>query len=247
MTSDVDPDALAARVRPLLGHALIGFDVDGVLAPIVEHADDALLSPGIGQALARLARRAAVAIVSGRSLESLERLFAFDERLAVIGSHGLEVRGEPAVRLEGHEQDTFDRLERLGADAVAAAGEGAWLEYKPASIVVHTRLADPELAGPAVDALTRLAPTVDGSEVKPGHHVVELLARPTSKGDALMRIAFERHLAPIVYLGDDVTDEEAFALMGPDDVSVRVGDGDTLARWRLPDTAAVARFVAALG
>jgi trehalose 6-phosphate phosphatase len=229
----IDADELADRLGPLLDRALLGFDVDGVLAPIVHHADDARLAPGVHGAITRLAGRTDVAILSGRSLGDLERLFAFPARVHVIGSHGLEIRGADGVALDADEQRTFDQLELLGRKTVEAAGDGAWLEYKPASVVVHTRAADPELAQAAVDTVTRLAAMIDGAQTKPGHHVLELLARSASKGEALLALAHRLGRSPLVFFGDDVTDEEAFALMGEDDISVRVGDGATVARYRL--------------
>ena len=243
----VDPDELADELRPLLDRALLGFDVDGVLAPIVTHAADARLTPGVHAALDELARRTDVAILSGRSLGDLERLFSFPAGVHVIGSHGLEVRGLDAVALDADEQYTFDQLELLGRKAVDVAGDGAWLEYKPASVVVHTRTADPARARPAVDALARLARMVDGAQVKPGHEVVELLARSASKGQALLALAHRLARSPLVFLGDDVTDEDAFALMADDDISVRVGDGSTVARYRLAGPEAVARLLVLLG
>ena len=229
----IGPDGLASLLEALLGRALVGFDVDGVLAPIVRHANEASLSPGVHDALARLARRTEVAILSGRSLGDLEQLFAFPGRVHVIGSHGLEIRGADGVALDADEQSTFDQLELLGRTAVEDAGQGAWLEYKPASVVIHTRAADPQLAEPAIDSVSGLAALIDGAQVKPGHHVLELLARSASKGDALLALAHRLDRSPIVFLGDDVTDEDAFALMGEDDISVRVGDGASVARYRL--------------
>lgn len=243
----IGPARLADLLAPLLDRALIGFDVDGVLAPIVRHASDARLTPGVGDALARLVERTQVAIVSGRALADLERLFAFPPGAHVIGSHGLELRGAGELRLDADERRTLDRLATLGRSAVEAAGDGAWLEHKPASVVVHTRGADPALAEPAVDAVTRQAAAVDGAEVKPGHHVIELLARRANKGDALLALAHRLGRAPLVYLGDDVTDEDAFAQMGEDDISVRVGDGDSVARYRLTGPDDVATLLVLLG
>lgn len=236
----IDSEELAERVRPLLDRALLGFDVDGVLAPLVHHADDAHLSPGVHTSLERLAERTTIAILSGRSLDDLERLFTFPVGVHVIGSHGLEIRGADGVTLDADEQHTFDQLELLGRKAVAAAGDGAWLEYKPASVVVHTRGADPSLAAPATEAVSRLAAMIVGAQVKPGHHVVELLARSASKGDSLLALAHRLGRSPLVFFGDDVTDEDAFELMSEHDISVRVGGGSTVARLRLggPDDVA---------
>jgi len=244
--ADRTPAELAALVRPHLDTALVAFDVDGVLAPLVDHADDAELHDGVDEGLAALADRTTVAIVSGRALESLERLFGFPDEFHVIGSHGLEVRGDDEPTLDDDERYTFEQLEIIAIRGVAAAGAGAWLEYKPASVVLHTRTADAELAQPAIEAVTNLARMIDGAEVKPGSDVVELLARTANKGDALLHLAERHERSPVVYLGDDVTDEDAFRMMSPTDISVRVGPGDTAAAHRLHGTAAVAEFVATL-
>jgi trehalose-phosphatase len=239
----VRPEELVPIVGQALDDALVGFDIDGVLAPIVEHADDSRLVPGTNEVLASLAEHAAVAVLSGRSLESIERLFGFPEELHVIGSHGLEVRNAGPIDLDDHERYTFDQLEILGSKAVEAAGDGAWLEYKPASVVVHTRSADPRLAAPAIEAVSNLADMLDGAQVKPGSHVVELLARTASKGEALLALAERLDRTPVVFFGDDVTDEDAFRMMGPGDISVKVGPGTTAARYRLDGPIAVAEFL----
>jgi len=241
--ADISPVDLTGLVRSHLDTALVGFDVDGVLAPLVDHADDSELLPGVHQALTELATRTMVAIVSGRALESLNRLFAFPPELHVIGSHGLEVRGEESRVLDDDEHYTFDQLEIIATRGVEAAGDGAWLEYKPASVVLHTREADAELARPAAEAVTNLSRMIDGAQVKPGSDVVELLARAASKGDALLDLADRLERSPIVYLGDDVTDEDAFGMLSDVDVSVRVGPGDSMASYRLHGPACVAEFL----
>lgn len=244
--TDLAPDQLAELVRPHLADGLVAFDVDGVLAPIVAHADDSRLSPDVHDLLASLATRTTVGIVSGRALESLERLFAFPDELHVFGSHGLEERGEPADALDDDEQYTFEQLEIIASRGVEAAGDGAWLEYKPASVVLHVREADPERSTPVVEAVTNLARMIDGAQITPGSGVVELLARTASKGSALLTLAERTGSAPIVYLGDDVTDEDAFTVMGDADVSVRVGPGDSSARYRIADPTAVVDLLRAL-
>lgn len=246
MTETVTPADLADLLRPALATGLFGFDVDGVLAPIVEHAQDARLLPGTRGRLAALGELTSVAILSGRSLDDLERLFHFPTGLHVIGSHGLEARNAAPMQLDEVERERFDRLEALGKDAVERAGEGAWLEYKPASVVVHTRSAAAASADGAVAELHRSVASIGGAHIKSGHEVVELLARRASKGDALLGLAAEIARSPIVFFGDDLTDEDAFAMMGETDVSVRVGDGETRARYRVDGPEAVATTLEAL-
>ncbi|MEZ5295263.1 MAG: trehalose-phosphatase [Ilumatobacteraceae bacterium] len=237
---DITPERPAAEVAPVLGSALIGFDVDGVLAPIVEKAHDAALSPGVLDELERLAMRARVVIVSGRSVGDLDR-FSFPPTLEVVGSHGLERRGMPPLALDDDERYTFEQLELLATRAVDAAGEGAWLEYKPASVVIHVREADRELAERAIEAVGNLASMIDGAHVKHGHMVCELLARTGSKGDAISELREPGQ--PVVFLGDDVTDESVFEAMVDGDLGVRVGDGETAAGYRLSGPDAVVEFL----
>jgi len=243
MPTPTTPDALAHELEPLLGRALFGFDVDGVLAPIVEKADDARLTPGVLDRIDDLARRTRVVIVSGRSLAGLER-FGFPPSTEVIGSHGLERRGAAPIELDDDEQYTFDQLEILGTRAVEAAGDGAWLEYKPASVVIHVRSADPALAEPAIAAVTNLARMIDGAHVKHGHMVCELLARTGSKGTAIAALRDDDQ--PVVFFGDDVTDESVFETMRQGDIGVRVGDGETAASRRLAGPQAMAELLALL-
>jgi trehalose 6-phosphate phosphatase len=239
----VHPSDLATAVLARLPGALLAFDVDGVLAPLVEHVDQSALTPGVDAALAVLARHTQVTLLSGRSLESLARLLDFPPGLIVIGSHGLEVHGGAGLDLTGDEQDLYELLTSLGRRCVDECGPGAWLEYKPASVAVHTRQADRERARDAVAALVGAAMRLDEATVKAGHQVVELFVRDTDKGTALLDLAARVDATSIVFLGDDRTDEEAFARMGPDDLSVRVGPGDTVARLRLAGHAEAAEFV----
>ena len=239
----VQPSDLTTAVLERLPGALLAFDVDGVLAPLVEHVDQSALTPGVDEALAVLARHTPVTLLSGRSLDSLKRLLDFPPGLFVIGSHGLEVHGASGVELTGDEQDLYELLTSLGRRCVEESGRGAWLEYKPASVAVHTRQADRARASDAVAALVAAAMRLDEATVKAGHQVVELFVRDTDKGTALLDLAGRVEAKSLVFLGDDRTDEEAFARMGPGDLSVRVGPGETVARLRLAGHAQAAEFV----
>ncbi|MGA1074706.1 MAG: trehalose-phosphatase [Ilumatobacteraceae bacterium] len=245
MTDCIDPAELVALVRSVAERAVLGFDVDGVLAPIVGHADDARLTPGVDGDLDRLAAMTEVAVVSGRSLADLEQRFGFSRRIHLIGSHGLEVRGEPRLALDDDEQQLLAELERLASVATRSAGPGAWLERKPASVVVHTRNADDQHARSSVEALLR-AVSDDAVQVTFGHEVVELFVRPASKGLALDALRHRLDRPTLVYGGDDRTDETVFAVMNGTDIGIHVGEGDTLARYRLGGTDDVADLLRSL-
>jgi trehalose-phosphatase len=186
-----------------------------------------------------------VAIVSGRSLGDLSR-FDFPPAADLIGSHGMETSSSALRPLDDVERQRLDTLRQLAADAASAAGEGAWVESKPASVVLHVREASPELASSAMDTLRWKATAVEGTSAKNGSAVLELFTRSASKGDALTRLGRDIGVASSVFVGDDVTDEEAFAVLGTGDVTVKVGGADTIAAYRLRDPDAVAEWLADL-
>jgi trehalose-phosphatase len=226
---------IAARPRPVL----LGLDVDGVLAPIVDHADDAVLLDGMADAVRDVARmaRVHVAVVSGRSIDDLAR-FDFDDGLEVIGSHGMESRGRPMSPLDEDERTLLARLD-AAADSAASRADGAWVERKPASVVLHVRQADEAAGAEALAMLADAADAAHGASSKAGSGVLEVFARHADKGSALVELAEQLGARTTVFVGDDVTDEEAFAHLGADDVTIKVGDAPTIARYRIADPDAV--------
>jgi trehalose 6-phosphate phosphatase len=242
-----DPIELARLVAAAARPVLIGLDVDGVLAPLVAHADDAALLEGMADSIGEIAGldAAHVAVVSGRSIADLER-FGFGDDVEVIGSHGNEVRGRPTSPLDVAESARLAALDRHAVAAAATAGEGAWVERKPASVVLHVRQADRAAGDSALEQFGREAAAVPGAATKPGSRVLEAFARSADKGLALLRRAAECGAATTVFVGDDVTDEDAFARLGPRDIAIKVGDAPTIAPHRLADPAAVLAWLRAL-
>jgi len=243
-----EPSALARSVTALPAPVLIGLDVDGVLAPITPHADHAELVDGVGPLLARLADepgpRWHVAVVSGRSLDDLHR-FQFPGGVTVVGSHGMEAHGV-ALELTAEEAARLDALAVLARRATDAAGPGAWLESKPASVAVHVRQADDAAGRRALEELAAAAESVEGATSIAGSAVLELFCREASKGQALRSLLQRLGATRAVFVGDDVTDEAAFAVLEPDDIRIKVGDAETIAEHRLRDPAAVASWLEAL-
>lgn len=246
MTFD-DARALAADVWAMPRPLLLALDVDGVLSPIVSHATAARLSPGVAEALSALASRRDidVALVSGRSLDGL-RQFDLDPAIIVVGSHGAEVRGDPPPMMTQAQSRLLTRLTELACRAADQAGDGAWVELKPISVVLHVRQAAPESGSHARDALLRAAAEIDDTTVKPGKAVVELMARPADKGRALGALRERTAPRAAVFAGDDMTDEDAFRVLEEGDLGVKVGVGDTHATRRLPDPDAVRAWLDAL-
>ncbi|NHN55545.1 trehalose-phosphatase [Calidifontibacter sp. DB0510] len=233
------------------GRVLVASDFDGVLAPLVMRPDDARALPQSLSALRSLAGMpdTAVAIVSGRDLATLRTLTGLteDDPIVLIGSHG----GEPAVplpieaRLDAAAQE---RLARATAylEQVAGRHPGTRLEHKPANVVLHTRgLSEEAAAAAAADgmAITQAHPDV---HVMAGKSIVEAGVLDVNKGVALTALAQRVGAEATLYLGDDVTDETAFAVLPPPNLTVKVGPGKTAATQRIPDPEAVASLLADL-
>lgn len=111
---------------------------------------------------------------------------------------------------------------------------------------VHTRQAEAASGRRALEVLAADAADVPGVKATAGSEVLELFARPASKALAMESLRELHGPATIVYVGDDKTDEEAFAALGPADVAVKVGEGPTLATRRLQDTGAVTVWLTAM-
>ena len=240
---------LGARVPALF------LDYDGVLTPIVDDPAAATLDDDMREAVRRAADRLPVAVISGRDLDDVRAMVDLPG-LAYAGSHGFDMllpdgsrerRGEEYLAdLDAVEQALRDELE--GAAGVA-------VERKRYAIAVHTRRARDDATRVRVAGIVdRLAATADRLRVTGGRAIQEF--RPDlawDKGRALVRLTevlpldVDRH--PPVYVGDDLTDEDAFAVIVDDGVGVVVAgaeDRPTAALMRLDDplqTAQLLRFL----
>ena len=229
---DLDLDAALAglaRRRPVL----VASDYDGVLTPLVGDPSAAVLLPGMAEVLARLTRcdGVTVALVSGRGVADLQAVSGFTGAYRWVGSHGAEFDGPLSDQLAGRRDALADLLA-----PVVAGTPGARLEIKPASVAVHVRQVADRAAATAL--LREVRALVDSSlTLKPGKEVLEVAVTDADKGTALRRLITEIAPASTIYLGDDVTDEDGFRALGPSDVTVKVGDGETAARYRVADPA----------
>ena len=218
-----------ARRRPVL----VASDYDGVLARLRDDPSTAVPEPGVEEALTRLsaADGVTVALVSGRGVADLRTTSGLEGPYRWVGSHGAEFDGP----LTGELAARRDALAELLAPVVAGTA-GARLEVKPASVAVHVRQVSDRAA--AAELLAQARARADSSlTLKPGKDVLELAVTEADKGTALRRLVADLGVAGTVYLGDDVTDEDGFRALGPSDVTIKVGDGETDARHRVPDLA----------
>jgi trehalose 6-phosphate phosphatase len=245
------PEAVAAAVRRLASTArlLVAVDFDGTLAPIVNRPDDARALPAAAAAAARLAAAAdtRVAYVSGRALASLREVADPPPGTLLVGSHGSELQldeGEPpATPLDEAERTRLTELSERLAEIVGTIGQ-VWLERKPAGVAVHTRLATAADARVAQSRARAAAAAIPGLTVRDGKDVLEFSVRSATKGGAIEKLRRNTGATATLYAGDDVTDEDAFAVLGAGDVGVKVGQGPTAAPFRVTDCA---RFATLLG
>lgn len=248
MTDETVPAELRSALAQLARtpRLLVACDYDGTLAPIVDDPDRALPHPESVAALRSLAALPAstVAVVSGRAFRDLAALTGLSQDVHLIGSHGAEFEAGLADAL-GPEARALH--EKLRAELSRLADRpGVGLEVKPASIAVHVREAPPEV-GEAVLAAVRDGPAGwDGVHVTEGKAVIELAVVHTDKGAALDLVRERVDATAVVFLGDDVTDEKAFARLAGADVGVKVGPGETAAGYRVPRTEDVTAVLALL-
>jgi len=228
------------------GRALVCTDFDGTLVPICEDPDDCVLDGSMRTTLAALHRppRLQVAVVSGRRLVDVRRRVGI-EGITYAGNHGLEIEGDGWAFREPN-ADACRRLVQTAAERLQPlidAIEGARIEHKELTLTVHYRRVRTKDLPALRAAVGQLSSRVLGPgrlRLHGGKQVIEL--RPDvgwGKGQAVEWIGrrLECRGEHRVFIGDDETDEEAFAACG-DGITIRIGDRGT---------PTAARYLAATG
>jgi trehalose 6-phosphate phosphatase len=226
---------------------LVACDYDGTLAPIVPDPQRAVPLPESVTALRSLAALPATttAVISGRALRDLAVLSRLPAEVHLVGSHGSEFDIGFVHGLTPAQKELHEKL-RIELGALVDGRPGVHLEIKPASIAVHLRQASAEIAQEILSAVIdgpRRWPEVTTTE---GKWMIELSAVRCDKGAALDALRHQVGASAAVFLGDDVTDERAFARLTGPDVGIKVGDGHSAADHRILDTSDVARALAFL-
>lgn len=204
-------------------HALLAFDFDGVLSPIVADPDQAQPLPGMFGALAGLGQRAgSVAIITGRPVAFVTARAGFEvltpvPDFAIYGQYGLERWRDGTPQAARHPvRADIAAVRRELADLVRRSGVAAdsWIEDKGTAVAVHTRrTADPAAALAALDAPVRALAARHDLHVEPGKLVLEIRPSGFNKGDVLREIAAQKGTGTVLYAGDDLGDLSAFAVV----------------------------------
>jgi alpha,alpha-trehalase len=239
----------------LAGRRLAVFlDYDGTLTPIVRRPEDAHLSKSTRKVIERLARRCPVAIVSGRDLQDVRARVGI-EGLYYAGSHGFDIVGPDGKRREHPEAvPLLPELDRAEDALQKRLSEipGCRIERKKFAVAVHYR----EVAAADVPAVEKAARAIhaqrSGLRLAGGKKIFELQPDVRwHKGRAvrwLIENALKLDCSAVmpVYIGDDVTDEDAFQELRNDGIGIRVGETDqsaSAARYRLRDPQEVRHFL----
>ena len=232
-------------------------DYDGTLTPIVDHPSKAKLQPAMRKALEACSRRkdTDVSIVSGRALGDVRKLVG-DERLMYAGNHGLEIEG-PGIHPFRHQDlgHYASRTAALAQELEAVSSDGAWTEAKGPTLTFHYRgvpqAKRPKMIDEVVEIMSRA-----GYQARHAHAAVE--ARPPigwDKGRAVLHLLRERYgpnwseSVRVIYVGDDLTDEDAFRFLAGLALTFRVGSAEapTAALHRLSDVPAVQTLLEWIG
>jgi trehalose-phosphatase len=230
-------------------------DYDGTLTPIVARPELAHLDPTTRAVLERLADRCVVAVISGRDVTDVMSMMGTD-KVWYAGSHGFDLRGPGGVREERDEG--LQSLDQL-ADSAGALQQslldisGAWVERKRFAVAIHFRQVEDDQLGDVEAAVDRARDAHPLLRKTNGKRIFEL--RPDvewDKGRALWwvfeRVGLRADRTVPIYLGDDVTDEDAFRALGDRGLGIVVDDGDrpTHADYRLESPAEVREFLVEL-
>jgi trehalose 6-phosphate phosphatase len=202
---------------PHLSETAVLLDIDGTLLDLAPTPREVWVPPGLSKTLNRLLQRTggALALVSGRSLNDIDLIFAPDQ-YPVVGGHGAELRLDPESEAVAAHAPPMDKELKRRLAAIAKLSPGILLEDKGYSLALHYRLAPhAEKAIYAAVSLIRADLPNAPIEVLPGKCVCEIKHSGFTKASGVRELMTHepfRGRRPF-FIGDDVTDESVFAIM----------------------------------
>lgn len=239
-------DDLKSKVQE--NQVLFCFDYDGTLTPIVEDYEKAFFPEDMRDVLKQVASKMPVAVVSGRDIKFIQKHVNLSE-VYFAGSHGFEIEGPEGYAYEVEEGKqllpVLDAVEQRLRDDFAKT-EGVEVERKKYAIAVHYRQVPEESIAEVEEIVARVLG--DNPKVKKGEGKKVMEIKPNidwHKGKAVETLASKLSnkagdSCMAFYIGDDITDEDAFAAL-KDGCGILVGShGDqTYADYRLESVAEV--------
>jgi len=227
---DEAPDAVPvpSSLVPHLSETAVLLDIDGTLLDLAPTPREVWVPPGLAKTLHRLHKRTngALALVSGRSINDIDLIFAPDQ-FPAVGGHGAEMRIEADSELVAAHAPPMDKELKRRLAAIARLSPGILLEDKGYSLALHYRLAPhAEKAIYAAVSLIRADLPNAPIEVLPGKLVCEIKHSGFTKASGVMELMTHEPFKgrrPF-FIGDDVTDESVFAIMpDPEGLAFSVG------------------------
>lgn len=245
--------ALRERVERLAraGHLLIALDFDGTLSPFVDDPSEARPLPAAARALSELADApdTDIALISGRALESLRDVASPGPHTLLVGSHGAEHYAPTEFEADTVVPELTDKqsktLKKAAAvlEALALQYEGAWVERKPAGLVMHLRMTPPDQLSAAVRATFCGLDRLEGVTTTQGKGMIEVTVLEANKGEGLNWLREITDASVVLFAGDDVTDEDAFKVLTAADLGIKVGAGHTAAEFNVDGPGDIAELL----
>lgn len=251
-----DQDIVSLAAAPDL---LVAMDFDGTLAHFSDDPYGVRAIDGAIDALTELAAapHTTAMVISGRNMDQLTRATELpaDGPVLLVGSHGAEpspaAAGSGASALELTDEQS-QLLHDLGerAESIASGLPGAWVEYKPVAVGLHTRtVKDSDAATAAAAELRSFAAGHASSHITEGKNILEIAVVSTTKGEFIQ--GYRERVNPndltVVFAGDDTTDETVLSTLDYSrDLGIRVGGGATSANRSLKAPEGVRDFLQAL-
>jgi len=221
-------------------------DFDGTLVEIAETPDAVRLADTTRATLTRLQilLDGALAVVTGREIAVVDAMLA-PFRCPVAGVHGLTRRDAGGETHDTHVTACLLDVTEQKLRALAARNPGLLVERKSHAIAIHYR-GNPALGPMCLAAMEEIARLDDQVRLVKGKMVIEAHPTGSDKGTAVADFMGEPPFAgrrPF-FAGDDVTDEDAFRVVnGLDGITLKIGGGESSARFRMSDTAAFLRWL----
>lgn len=240
-------ESLETALAELSGHpeVLVALDFDGTLAPLQDDPENSRMLPEAREAVDALTGvdGVHVSLVTGRAFENIMRVANPHPEWFLVGSHGIEV-------VAPHERDSYETPQLVpdellqGFHQIARDIPGPRIEVKPFGLAIHTRGLDTDVAA-AAEAATRLLcdDWPDELVMRSGHGILECAVSDRTKGHGLRSLWEALDVRATLFIGDDLTDEDGFAVLGFGDIGIKVGEGVTKASHRVADPQEVTRVL----
>jgi trehalose 6-phosphate phosphatase len=213
----LDSVPVPASLVPHLSETAVLLDIDGTLLDLMPTPREVWVPPGLAKTLNGLYRRTggALALVSGRSLNDIDLIFA-PEQFPAVGGHGAEMRIEAEAEAVAAHAPPLDKELKRRLAAIARLSPGILLEDKGYSLALHYRLA-PHAEKAIYEAVSLIRADLPDApiEVLPGKQVCEIKHSGFTKASGVRELMTHppfQGRTPF-FIGDDVTDESVFAIM----------------------------------